>query len=322
MNPNHIKNKTVLCYALTWGMGHTTRMAALMKILAGNQNKIILLGSPKQIRYYEQLNLGDVRIICHSPDIQYYSFIPLWLSVLIQMPLLFKMYRDDKKTARFYARKFGADLIISDNRYGFYSPDVPSILITHQVWPLFPFFRRGLHRWLEKKIYPRFTEIRVPDHESENRRLSGMLSDARHLPNLRYIGWLSVYAYMSVENVPKEKYDEYWLLSGPSNEQKRFFNELLKKHLALPENREKRIVVCGTVPINVRQNNIRFYLSPSPGVIKMLLLESEKVFARIGYTTLMDARVLNIMHKMHFSPTPGQTEQEYLYQRHVMQRNV
>jgi len=304
-------------------MGHTTRLAALLKMLARNQNKIILLGSPRQIRYYEQLNLGDVRIVCPSPDIQYYPGIPLWLSVLIQTPLLIKMYKDDKKMARFYTQKFGADLIISDNRYGFYSPDVPSFLITHQVWPLFPFFiRRVLYLWLEKKNYPKFTEIWVPDHEAENKRLSGMLSDVRQLTNLRYIGWLSVYNFISHENVPKEKYDECWLLSGPANEQKRFFKELLKKHLASPEKSEKRIVVCGTITVNVKQNNIRFYQSPSPCVIKMLLSESQKVFARIGYTTLMDAQVLNIMHKMHFSPTPGQTEQEYLFQRNVMHVSV
>ncbi len=287
-----------------------------MKMLAGNQNKIILLGSRKQIRYYERLNLGDVRIECHSPDIRYYPFIPLWLSVLVQIPLLIGMQRNDKKSARIYAGKYQADMIISDNRYGFYCSDVPSILVTHQVWPLFPFFKTVLHRWFEKRIYPRFAEIWVPDHRDEQKKLSGILSGARNLPNIRYIGLLSVYAYVSHEHVPAERYDECWLLSGPENEQKRFFYELFRNHHVVAGNAGKRIAVCGTVPLNIKQNNIRYYPCPEPPVVKMLLMSSEKVYARIGYTTLMDAHVLGIMHKMHFSPTPGQTEQEYLFERH------
>lgn len=319
MNFYQIRNKTILCCALSWGMGHTTRMAALMKILSGNQNKLIFLGNKKQIQYYEQLIPGHKGIIIPSPEIQYYTGIPLWISILLQMPLLIGMSRSDYNLARYYARKFNADLIISDNRYGFYCPDVPSFMITHQVWPLFPFLRKSLHRWLEKKIYPRFTEIWVPDHEAENKRLSGMLSGARQISNIRFIGWLSIYPFISNENIPTEKYDECWLLSGPTNEQKRFFNDLLKKHLASYENSEKRIVVCGTVPLRLCRKNITFYCSPSPSVIKMLLLESKKIFSRIGYTTLMDAHMLNIMHKMEFTPTPGQSEQEYLYQKHVRQ---
>lgn len=315
LNPYQIKNKTILCSALTWGMGHTTRMAALLKILSENQNKIILLGNRKQILYYEQLNLGNERIICKSPDIRYYRGIPLWLSVVIQIPFLIRMSINDCKLVRFYVRKFNVDLVISDNRYGFYSNVVPSFLVTHQVWPLFPFFRRGLHRWFEKKIYSKFTEIWVPDVEVESNRLSGCLSDARSLPNIRYIGWLSVYRFVSLENIQKEKYDECWLLNGPANEQKRYYGELLKTRLTSAENLRKRIVVCGTVPLKIRHKNLTFYFSPSPYVIKMLLLESEKIFSRIGYTTLMDAAALNIMHKMHFSPTPGQTEQEYLFKR-------
>jgi hypothetical protein len=321
LNPYQIKNKTILCFALTWGMGHTTRLAALLKILSNNQNKLILLGSKQQIQYYERLNLGDVRIICKTPDIEYYRGFPLWLSVVLQLPSLFKMSNSDKKLAAFYAGKFSADLIVSDNRYGFYSSNIPSFLITHQVWPLFPFFRRMLHAWLEKKIYTRFKEIWVPDHEIESRRLSGALSETRNLANLRYIGWLSIYMHEDEEIVPKEKYDELWLLNGPANEQKKFFNEQMNRHSALPEHTEKRIVVCGTVPVEVKHQNITFHLSPSPGVIKMLLLESGKIYARIGYTTLMDAVCLDVLHKIYFSPTPGQAEQEYLFQ-HNKQRLV
>lgn len=317
MNPFQLKNKTILCFALTWGMGHTTRLAALMKILAENRNKLIILGNERQIRYYEQLNLGEQRIVCRSYEVRYYRYIPLWLSVLIQLPMLVGMMYADRRLARRLAGEFHPDLIISDNRYGFFSPPIPSFLLTHQVWPLFLFFRKTLHRWMHKKIYKHFTEIWVPDLPDASVNLSGILSQPGPLHNVRCIGWLSVYAHIHEINAAEEPFDELWLLTGPENEQKRFFNYLLKKHAASSAFASRKIAVCGSIPLNFCHPNLIYYRFPDPRILKDLLLRSGRVFARIGYTTLMDVCVLNILQKTEFSPTPGQPEQHYLYERHI-----
>ena len=42
------------------------------------------------------------------------------------------------------------------------------------------------------------------------------------------------------------------------------------------------------------------------------LIRADKIVCRSGYSTIMDLKTLNCLHKAEFHPTPGQTEQEYL----------
>jgi hypothetical protein len=44
-----------------------------------------------------------------------------------------------------------------------------------------------------------------------------------------------------------------------------------------------------------------------------LLQQADKIIVRSGYSTIMDLAVLGLLHKAEFHPTPGQSEQEYLY---------
>jgi predicted glycosyltransferase len=46
------------------------------------------------------------------------------------------------------------------------------------------------------------------------------------------------------------------------------------------------------------------------------LKNADKIFARSGYSTIMDLFTLNCLSKAVFFPTPGQTEQIYLSEIH------
>ncbi|MCX8080693.1 MAG: hypothetical protein N3F09_05590 [Bacteroidia bacterium] len=322
LKPEHIRNKTILACALTWGMGHTTRLAALLSELKKNQNKIILLGSGKQIDYYKKLSSAEEYVVYNPYEVKYHQFIPLWLSILLQIPRFIKQYFDDKKLAHHYQKKFSADIILSDNCYGFYSPHAPiNILMTHQIRPLFPFLRNWSRRLLEKYIYRNFSCIWVPDSDKPDERFSGVMSDAKGLNNVHYIGWLSVYKHISENQYHHEPFDELWLLSGPENEQKRFF-QILYDNLISSGYSNSKIVVCGTAEIGTGRGNISYLKNPEPAVIKTLMMHSKLIRSRIGYTTLMDAKVLGILHKFDFSPTPGQYEQEYLFERNVRKNSA
>ena len=50
---------------------------------------------------------------------------------------------------------------------------------------------------------------------------------------------------------------------------------------------------------------------PSKEVLKKLILSSQTIICRSGYSTLMDMHVLG-KNELILIPTPGQTEQEYL----------
>ena len=60
---------------------------------------------------------------------------------------------------------YSIDLIISDNRYGFYSNTIPSFLITHQLDIILPnklMFAKTLINMYLKKYFQKFDKIFIP----------------------------------------------------------------------------------------------------------------------------------------------------------------
>jgi predicted glycosyltransferase len=76
-----------------------------------------------------------------------------------------------------------------------------------------------------------------------------------------------------------------------------------------------RIIVLRGLPeqaINITSKHT--ILSHLPGEeLKKILINSEYVIARSGYTSIME--LLSLQKKCFLIPTPGQTEQEYLAKR-------
>jgi UDP-N-acetylglucosamine:LPS N-acetylglucosamine transferase len=59
-----------------------------------------------------------------------------------------------------------------------------------------------------------------------------------------------------------------------------------------------------------RRGNVAIYDHLPAGELERLILRSDVVLSRPGYSTVMDLR--RVGKKAIFVPTPGQTEQEYL----------
>jgi predicted glycosyltransferase len=76
--------------------------------------------------------------------------------------------------------------------------------------------------------------------------------------------------------------------------------------------RERRSLAAarGGGPLMTRAGNVVIYDHLPAGELERLILRSEVVLSRPGYSTVMDLR--RIGKKAIFVPTPGQTEQEYL----------
>lgn len=296
----------VLVAVLNWGLGHATRCHVLIEALVARGCRVSLAsdGSALQLLRTEWPTLPTFPL---PPWNVRYPTPSMIFNMGLLLPRLWRAIRAEHRALLQLHRQHHFDFIISDNRYGCYLPDRPSVLMTHQLFPRSPWRQAEslLHHLLHYLI-GRFDECWVPDHP-EPPGLSGALSHGATTLPVRYVGLLS---RMSPCRTPAPTQHLIAVVSGPEPQRTRFEKQLLKQWIALPldgvlvqglPGRSKREVV--------RPGLKRVSFLPK-GPLNQLICESEVVVCRSGYSSLMDlaatrARALLV-------PTPGQTEQIYL----------
>lgn len=64
ITPTNLTNKRILIAALDWGMGHTTRLVALLKQLLAQENQLIFAGNQAQCQFikaeFPEIELADL----------------------------------------------------------------------------------------------------------------------------------------------------------------------------------------------------------------------------------------------------------------------
>jgi hypothetical protein len=208
---------------------------------------------------------------------------------------------------------FHFDLIISDNRVGFFHRKVKSVFITHQLRLIMPYawatrlFQSMQYAWLKN-----FSACWVPDYAGEN-NLSGTLANPIQLPTtpLWYMGCLSRLCMSS-----PEKKEQDWsfvgIVSGPEPQR-----SLLEKKLWEGGNKINQpfLIVAGLPMCKDHQKKstngqLVHHLKGSD--LAAQLVHTEYIICRGGYTSLME--LIPFGKKLILVPTPGQTEQLYLGQ--------
>ncbi|MCG8575251.1 MAG: hypothetical protein MI810_10235, partial [Flavobacteriales bacterium] len=193
-----------------------------------------------------------------------------------------------------YIESNSVDFIISDNRYGFYHEDIPSIIITHQLNLQVPYFKSTANRVIKKKV-EKFTTCWLPD--TDDRRLSGELSNVSLELPVCFIGPLNRFEAVKA----KITYDYLIILSGPEPERSNFLNAsvaVMKKKMA-------RAAFVGAEVAGFDS-----FKDLSTKELQKLIAQSDCVYSRAGYTTIMEMVSLN--KKALLIPTIGQYEQQYL----------
>ena len=173
--------------------------------------------------------------------------------------------------------------------------------------PKFKIAEPFVYLWLQYQ-HRKFNAIWIPDVKNEP-NISGDLSHKYKLPkHAHFIGVLTRFRKPEIQ--PEIKYDVLAIISGPEP-QRTIFEELIIEQAQ--HTNKKYVIVSGISEKNTDiqfNENIRI-ISHLPGEeLFQLILASEIIISRGGYSTLMDLAVLN--KKCIFVPTPGQTEQEYL----------
>lgn len=307
------QKKKILIAPLNWGLGHATRCIPIINELIDNGFEPIIAsdGFALELLKKEFPNIESFELPSYNIEYATKGENFKW-KMIIQIPKIISTIRKEHQFINTLIKKQQFDGIISDNRLGVYSKNIPSVFITHQLNVL-----TGNTTWLTSKLHKnfiqKFSECWVPDVEG-NPNLSGILGHTSEpIKNVKYIGPLSRFS----KKVEPFQYDLMVLLSGPEPQR----TILEKKIITELENYTKKVVfIRGVVEkeqIIEEKNNIIFYNFMKSEELENTINKSNLILCRSGYTTVMDLAKLN--KKAFFIPTPGQFEQEYLAKKFHME---
>ncbi|MDR1585159.1 MAG: hypothetical protein LBS07_03150 [Prevotellaceae bacterium] len=305
----------ILVCPLNWGLGHAARCVPLIRrmISGGHEVRIASDGYPLEFLRQEFPQLQFVEL--PSYNIRYSSGKSQTVAMLANMPRIVSAVIREHRRLKRYLRSNSVDMVISDNRFGLWSKDVPSVYITHQLMIKMP---RGF-QWLETAVWRmhqlfinKYTSCWIPD-TNDKQNFSGDLAHKYPLPaNAEFIGVLS--RFEGFENtVPNTGYETLCIVSGVESQRSVFEKELIER---FRHSGGKTLIVRGQPQEEKKSEQIASVtLVPHlpTGDMAAHLLGAKKIVSRSGYSTIMDLATLNCLNKAEFIPTPGQTEQEYLY---------
>lgn len=333
---DNINIERVLVAPLDWGLGHATRCIPIIKALQESGKTVLLAGDGPAAQLLQTEFPTLTLLPLRGYHISYAKTgwgLP-W-QMLAQAPSIFQTIKDEHAWLDAMIEEQQIDLVISDNRYGLYSTKIPCVLITHQLTIKMPF--AWLERHVQKIHYSlinRFHTCWVPDAKGEL-NLGGELSHPIKMPAIpvKWMGLLSRFAPSKSPEVevqtandatPPFVYQYCFLLSGPEPQRTLLENIILKNIEGL---KEPMVLVRG-LPSNTTDSLTNTAPNPLPASLPQqltvyphlpaaelaqLIMSSEWIICRSGYSTLMDLAALN--KSAILIPTPGQTEQTYLAQQ-------
>jgi uncharacterized protein (TIGR00661 family) len=301
----------VLLSPLDWGLGHTTRCIPIInELLHQGCNVIIACNSTQKallLREFPQL------IYVHLSGYNLKYGKKGWgtiVRIILQTPKILIKINNENTWLNIFLKSKKVDLIISDNRFGFYARGIPSVFITHQLY-----IKTGLGKLadsiLQQLNYRRikkFSACWVLDQQG-TKTLAGKLSNPKKMPAIpvKYIGGLSRFVTCKQQ---ENTIDVLIILSGPEPQRTIFEALILNDLKLLPE---KTVLVRGLPKESsepIVENNCTIYNHAPAQLLNELICNAELVISRSGYTTVMD--LMKLGKKSILVPTPGQAEQEYL----------
>lgn len=284
----------ILVAPLDWGLGHATRCIPIIYDLIKDGNEVVLGGDGESLALLRREFPGLWCRYIPSFKIRYSKGNSQVFAMLRALPsIIYNSIKEHREIKRI-VKDLEIDRVISDNRFGLFGSGVHSTYITHQLMIKMPRgfgWLEGVAHKLHKFIIEKFDECWVPDYDDKEKSLAGDLTHKYPLPsNAQFIGPLSRFTYMS-PFVESCKCDILAIISGVEP-QRSMFEHCVK-------NKYPNAIIA--------KNMTSLQLLP-------YILGADKICAFSGYTTIMDMHLLGKSDIMEWTPTPGQTEQEYLYE--------
>ena len=319
---------------LNWGLGHASRCVPLVHRFLEEGHEVILGGDGESLTLLRK----------HFPKLRYVYLAPLNLryskshnqvwAMLRAIPRLIVWSIKDHALLKAVLREEHIDQIVSDNRFGLYTPYTihhtpETVYMTHQLHIMLP---KGW-RWLEPlaarlhaRIYTRYNKVWVPDFEDPEKSLAGELSHPTQLSNIKhqtsnieYIGPLSRFSLTAEGG----HYDTVVVLSGLEPQRTLLEKEIIERFTTNPltpssSHPQSVLLVQGLMNrpnTRIKRGKITIVPHMDDAELCAALMGAKHIIARSGYSTIMDLHALGILEKAELIPTPGQPEQEYLAAR-------
>ena len=310
---NNLLEKPVVVFALLdWGLGHTTRTLPIIRHLMELNYTPIVACNPDQKALIKE-ELPSIEFIPLTGYNLKYSRLEDYtrLMIIFQIPKILIKIKQENRWLKQLMKKRKIDLVISDNRFGFYSSKIPSVFITHQLG-----IKTGmgsiadrLIRSFNYRYINRFSNCWVPDFNTDP-NLAGKLSHPLHVPEkpVTYLGCLSRLESCIQQTAIKEFI--LIILSGPEPQR----TLLERMIIADAAHTSQEIVLVRGLPGNSHQlrtlSPITVFNHLPAAILKDYLCTASYVIGRSGYTSIMDYMKTGV--RSILIPTPGQAEQEYL----------
>lgn len=309
MEQSNLHALKILVCPLDWGLGHATRCIPIINLLIDKKVEV-WIAADKLTFSLLSTEFPDLNFLRLPGYEIHYSrkrkMLPLTL--LTQFPKLITSIRKEHLWLKNAIKKYQFDAVISDNRMGLYTKQIPCVYLTHQLA-----IQTGtkVGNYMAKKIHEyfiqKYDECWVPDYEKNG--LAGNLSHTKtSLKSVKYIGGLSRFEKVNTQFF-RHKY--LFLLSGPEPQRSILEQMILK---SLHSISEKVFIVRGlpdsTEKFSMPNSHVSIINHLSAKELNRVIQESEHIICRSGYTTLMD--LVKLQKSAILIPTPGQTEQEYL----------
>lgn len=304
----------ILIAPLDWGLGHTTRCIPVIRFLRQLGHEVFVAAEGASAQLLKE-NFADITILPLSGyNIRYArtksGFI---FKILQQLPKIVRKIRWEHQWLQQIISEHKIDAVIADNRYGLFSSKIKNVILTHQVQIL---SGRGkisdaiLLAW-HRRMLERFGECWIVD-EPLAPGLSGKLAHPKRLPkNAKYIGWLSQFEHMEIQEGTGTKGHFLVLLSGPEPMRTQLERILWRQCTKLTG--YSFCFVAGRPGTRAPEpvpEHMQWHGHLSAGALSEEILRAHGIICRGGYTTLMDLQTLR--RPALLIPTPGQTEQDYL----------
>ncbi len=293
--------KRVVVAPLNWGLGHATRCVPIIHALIKSQLVPVIASDGSALEFLKKEFPELETLELPSYGISYGK--NLKLDLLKNLPRFLRVMEEEHRVIQKYITSNEVVGLISDNRFGIYAKNVPSVYITHQLnvkaRALTPFTS-----YFHQNIIKKFDECWIPDEA--NSQFSGELSLSKKPVNQKYIG---IQSRLQKQDLGKT-IDILILLSGPEPNRTQLEEKLRVKF----QNSELKIcLIQGKVAAQQKietQGNltvINFALSKE---LEVYLNRSKLVVCRSGYSSIMD--LIALEKRAVLIPTEGQSEQEYL----------
>ncbi|MHB8119376.1 MAG: glycosyltransferase [Methanothrix sp.] len=312
----------VLVSPLNWGLGHSTRDIPIIEELLRQGHEVTVGSSGNALALLKKECPQCNFILFKDYPVPYSDsrfFLPNFVAGI---PALLRAFAVERKRLEQILAENRFDLIISDNRMCVYSPRIPSYFISHQLRYSMPGYLYPLEILtipFNSFFHSKFEGVIVPDIDPNggSKNLSGKLCRSNLEATKRrvyYAGILTSTRKMAVA----EDLDFLAIVSGPEPQRTKLEEIVMKQVQTLPG---EKVVLLGSPQKDshrkVDENTtVHSYVSTEE---KAELMDRARVIiTRSGYTTMMELAELDKKHGL-FTPTPGQTEQEYLSRYYARQ---